>query len=41
MLPLARVTVKNFNPVSATELWWKEAKKLRRLVDAYGQNLKR
>ena len=33
---LSRVTVKNFNPEPAIELWMDDAKKPRRLVDAYG-----
>lgn len=32
------VTVKNFNPEPSIELWWNDAKKPRRLVDANGQN---
>ena len=35
---LSRVTVKNFNPEPAIGLWWNDAKKTRRLVDAYGSN---
>ena len=33
---LSRVTIKNFNPEPAIELWMDDAKKPRRLVDAYG-----
>ena len=32
---LSRVTVKNFNPEPAIELWMDDAKKPRRLVDPY------
>ena len=35
---LSRVTVKNFNPEPTIGLWWNDAKKTRRPVDAYGPN---
>ena len=35
---LSRGTVKNFNPEPAIGLWWNDAKKTRRLEDAYGPN---
>ena len=35
---LSRVTLKSFNPEPAIGLLWNDAKKTRRLVDAYGRN---
>ena len=35
---LSRVTVKNLNPEAIIELWWNDAIKPSRLVDAYRPN---